>query len=151
MSGALDMSLDDIIKSSKKTTGGGHGRGHEAGGPSRRVPNRTANRSAPYSSGKVRALRISCGCRIRASYRPPDCSQLGVAARHVLTAQAGGFPAPTARASSIDIDTKLYISNLEFGVSNEDIKPKEEEEAALWSETNGVRPAAFRISIASLS
>ncbi|KAG6490446.1 hypothetical protein ZIOFF_051743 [Zingiber officinale] len=103
MSGALDMSLDDIIKSSKKTTGGGHGRGHEAGGPSRRVPNRTANRSAPYSSGKVR-------------------SQLGVAARHVLTAQAGGFPAPTARASSIDIDTKLYISNLEFGVSNEDIK-----------------------------
>ncbi|KAG6476505.1 hypothetical protein ZIOFF_065747 [Zingiber officinale] len=72
-------------------------------------------------------------------------------------AQVGGFPAPTARASSIETGTKLYISNLEFGVSNEDIKffgylePKEEEEAALWSEANGVRPATFRTSMASLS
>ncbi|XP_042460759.1 THO complex subunit 4A-like [Zingiber officinale] len=130
MSSALDMSLNDIIKSSKKTAGGGRGRGREAGGPSRRAPNRTSNRSAPYSSEK------------HGMYS---------------TAQAGDFPAPTARASSIDTDTKLYILNLEFGVLNEDIKffgylePKEEEEAALWSEANGVRPAAFRTSMASLS
>ncbi|KAG6527496.1 hypothetical protein ZIOFF_009599 [Zingiber officinale] len=130
MSGALDMSLDDIIKSSKKTTGGGRGRGREAGGPSRRAPNRTANRSAPYSSGKHDMYSM---------------------------AQASGFPAPTARASSIDTGTKLYISNLKFGMSNEDIKfvgylePKEEEEAALWSEANGVRHATFRTSMASLS
>ncbi|XP_042465955.1 THO complex subunit 4A-like [Zingiber officinale] len=126
MSGALD----DIIKSSKKTAGGGRGRGREAGGPSRRAPNRTANRSTPYSSGKHNMYS---------------------------TAQTGGFPAPTARASSIDTGTKLYISNLEFGVSNEDIKffgylePKEEEEAALWSDANGVRHATFRTSMASLS
>ncbi|KAG6491287.1 hypothetical protein ZIOFF_052625 [Zingiber officinale] len=58
MSGALDMSLDDIIKSSKKIVDDGRGQGREAGGPSRGAPNRTANRSAPYSSGKVRALGI---------------------------------------------------------------------------------------------
>ncbi|XP_042437105.1 THO complex subunit 4B-like [Zingiber officinale] len=72
MSGTLDMSLDDIIKSSKKTASGGRGRGRE---------------HDMYSA-----------------------------------AQVGGFPAPTARASSIETGTKLYISNLEFGVSNEDIK-----------------------------
>ncbi|XP_042465713.1 THO complex subunit 4A-like [Zingiber officinale] len=137
MSGALNMSLDDIIKSSKKTAGGGRGRGRDAGGPSRRVPNRTANRSAPYSSGKA----------------PNSVWQHDM----YSTTQAGGFPAPTTRASSIDTGTKLYISNLEFGVSNEDIKffgylePKEEEEAALWSEANGVRHATFRTSMASLS
>ncbi|XP_042419078.1 THO complex subunit 4B-like [Zingiber officinale] len=102
MSGALDMSLDDIIKSSKKTAGGGRGRGREGGGPSRRAPNRTANRSAPYSAGKA----------------PDSVWQHGM----YSTAQAGGFPAATARASSIETGTKLYISNLEFGVSNEDIK-----------------------------
>ncbi|KAG6518772.1 THO complex subunit 4A-like [Zingiber officinale] len=129
MSGALDMSLENIIKSSKKTAGGGRGRGREAGGSSRRAPNRTANRSAPYSSGKA----------------PNSVWQHDM----YSTAQAGGFPVATARASSIDIGTKLYILNLEFGVSNEGIK--EEEEAALWSEANGVRPAAFRTSMASLS
>ncbi|KAG6523095.1 hypothetical protein ZIOFF_012948 [Zingiber officinale] len=122
MSGTLDMSLDDIIKSSKKTTDDGRERSREAGGPSRRAPNRTANRSAPYSSGKHDMYS---------------------------TAQASGFPAPTTRASSIETGTKLYISNLEFGVSNEDIK--EEEEAALWSEANGMRPATFRTSMVSLS
>ncbi|KAG6510281.1 THO complex subunit 4B-like [Zingiber officinale] len=102
MSGTLDMSLDNIIKSSKKTAGGGRGQGREASGPSRRAPNRTANRSTPYSSGKA-----------------PDSVW-----QHDMysTAQAGGFPALTARASSIETGTKLYISNLEFGVSNEDIK-----------------------------
>ncbi|XP_042465605.1 THO complex subunit 4B-like [Zingiber officinale] len=129
MSGTLDMSLDDIIKSSKKTTDDGRERSREAGGPSRRAPNRTANRSAPYSSGKA-----------------PDSVW-----QHDMysTAQASGFPAPTTRASSIETGTKLYISNLEFGVSNEDIK--EEEEAALWSEANGMRPATFRTSMVSLS
>ncbi|KAG6530648.1 hypothetical protein ZIOFF_012891 [Zingiber officinale] len=102
MSSALDMSLNDIIKSSKKTAGGGRGRGREAGGPSRRAPNRTSNRSAPYSSEKAPNLVWQHGM--------------------YSTAQAGDFPAPTARASSIDTDTKLYILNLEFGVLNEDIK-----------------------------
>ncbi|XP_074561561.1 THO complex subunit 4A-like isoform X2 [Curcuma longa] len=103
MSSALDMSLDDIIKSNKKSNVGGRGRGRGSGaGPSRRFPNRSANRSAPYSVGKA----------------PESAWQHDM----YSAAPAGGFPAPTARASSIETGTKLYISNLEYGVSNEDIK-----------------------------
>lgn len=35
---------------------------------------------------------------------------------------AAAFPSRSARSSSIETGTKLYISNLEYGVSNEDIK-----------------------------
>ncbi|WOL00694.1 THO complex subunit 4A-like [Canna indica] len=103
MSSALDMSLDDIIKNNKKPAGGG-GRGRSRGsgaGPARRVPNRTSNRSAPYSTGKA----------------PNSAWQ-----HDKYVAQMGAFPTPAARASSIETGTKLYISNLEYGVSNEDIK-----------------------------
>ena len=34
----------------------------------------------------------------------------------------GAVAAAAARSSSIESGTKLYISNLEYGVSNEDIK-----------------------------
>ena len=40
----------------------------------------------------------------------------------MYAAQMGGLPAPAARASAIETGSKLYISNLEYGVSNEDIK-----------------------------
>ncbi|CAL9198677.1 unnamed protein product, partial [Musa hybrid cultivar] len=102
MSSALDMSLDDIIKNNKQSAPGGRGRGRGSGaGPARRVPNRSANRSAPYSVGKA-----------------PDSAWQ----HDMFAAQMGGVPAPAARASSIETGTKLYISNLEYGVSNEDIK-----------------------------
>ncbi|CAL9749667.1 unnamed protein product [Musa acuminata subsp. burmannicoides] len=102
MSSGLDMSLDDIIKNNKKSAAGGRGRGRGSGtGPARRVPNRSANRSAPYSFGKA-----------------PDSAWQ----HDIYAAPMGGFPAPAARASSIETGTKLYISNLEYGVSNEDIK-----------------------------
>lgn len=59
MSTALDMALDDIIKTSKKSGGGG-GRGRNRAssfspgpGPARRFPNRAANRTAPYAAVKV--------------------------------------------------------------------------------------------------
>ncbi|KAJ0979465.1 hypothetical protein J5N97_014939 [Dioscorea zingiberensis] len=111
MSSALDMSLDDLIKNNKKSpagpAGGGNsrGRGRSSGaGPARRVPNRSGNRAAPYSVGK----------------QAPD-----TAWQHDLYSgdRMSAFPAQAAgRASSIELGTKLYISNLDYGVSNEDIK-----------------------------
>ncbi|XP_039129206.1 THO complex subunit 4A-like isoform X2 [Dioscorea cayenensis subsp. rotundata] len=110
MSSALDMSLDDLIKNSKKSApagAGGNSRGRgrasaSSAGPARRVPNR--NRAAPYSVGKA-----------------PD-----TAWQHDLYSSGdriSAFPPQAAgRASSIELGTKLYISNLDYGVSNEDIK-----------------------------
>nr|GMD67138.1 THO complex subunit 4A-like [Ipomoea batatas] len=97
---ALSMSLDDLIKKNKRSGGGNsRGRGRGSGsGPARRIPNRSVNRSAPYATAKVSTFfRFLYGNR----YRLTTC---------------GG------RASSIETGTKLYVSNLEYGVSNEDIK-----------------------------
>lgn len=49
------MSLDDIIKSNKKSGSGNfRGRGRGSGpGPARRFNNRGANRAAPYATSKV--------------------------------------------------------------------------------------------------
>ncbi|XP_057508797.1 THO complex subunit 4A-like [Actinidia eriantha] len=90
---ALDMTLDDLIKTNKKSGGGGgnfrgRGRAPSGPGPARRFPNRGANRPAPYTTRKAMAY----------------------------AGQTDG------RVSSIETGTKLYISNLDYGVSNEDIK-----------------------------
>ena len=62
MSSALDMSLDDMIKNSKKSGFAnfrGRGRGRSSGaGPARRLPNRAGNRSAPYTAAKVHTLSL---------------------------------------------------------------------------------------------
>ncbi|XP_011624054.1 THO complex subunit 4A isoform X2 [Amborella trichopoda] len=108
MSSALDMSLDDLIKNNKKSGGGGGGgvmRGRNRGGtsgPVRRIQNRTANRAAPYSMGKA----------------APETTW-----QHDLFADpVGPYGVQAARPSAIETGTKLYISNLDYGVSNEDIK-----------------------------
>ncbi|CAK7331608.1 unnamed protein product [Dovyalis caffra] len=101
MSSALDMSLDDIIKNSKKSGSGnfrgrdrGRGRGRPSGtGPARRFPNRGPNRAAPYPTAKA-----------------PES-----------TWQHDMFRDQSGRTSSLE-GNKLYISNLDYGVSNEDIK-----------------------------
>lgn len=51
------MSLDDLIKTSKKSgSGNARGRGRASGpGPARRLPNRAANRTTPYAAAKVEA------------------------------------------------------------------------------------------------
>ncbi|KAL9675136.1 hypothetical protein QQ045_003337 [Rhodiola kirilowii] len=51
----------------------------------------------------------------------------------MYTDQAASFPpaAQGGRASTIETGTKLYISNLEYGVSIEDIKLLEEEETEI--------------------
>ncbi|KAL6532609.1 hypothetical protein OROHE_014031 [Orobanche hederae] len=95
MSGtALDMTLEDLIKSNKKSAA--RGRGRTAGpGPARRQPNRSANRAGPYSVPKA-----------------PE-SAWG----HDMFSDGG-----RALPSAIETGTKLYISNLDYGVSTEDIK-----------------------------
>ncbi|KAI3450422.1 hypothetical protein Pfo_007087 [Paulownia fortunei] len=95
MSGAaLDMTLDDLIKTNKKSTARGRGRSAAPGpGPDRRLPNRSANRAVPYAIPKA-----------------PE-SAWG----HDMFSGGG-------RASSIETGTKLYIANLDYGVSSEDIK-----------------------------
>lgn len=105
MSGALDVSLDDLIKRNKKSgSGNSRGRGRGSGpGPARRLPNRGANRAAPYAAAAVKA--------------PESTWQ-----HDMFSNQGGAFPPQSGRASGIETGTKLYISNLDYGVSNEDIK-----------------------------
>ncbi|KAF8395096.1 hypothetical protein HHK36_019037 [Tetracentron sinense] len=107
MSSALDMSLDDLIKNNKKSGGGGNSRGRGRGsgpGPARRLPNRGSDRATPYSMGKP--------------VQAPESAW-----QHDMFAdQAMAYPAQAGRASAIETGTKLYISNLDYGVSNEDIK-----------------------------
>ncbi|KAF5953780.1 hypothetical protein HYC85_006636 [Camellia sinensis] len=111
----LDMSLDDIIKMNKKSGGGGggggggganpRGRARNSGpGPARRLPNRSSNRTTPYSAGMVQA--------------PETTWQHDMFADHATAA----YPAQVGRVSAIETGTKLFISNLDYGVSNEDIK-----------------------------
>ncbi|XP_047342637.1 THO complex subunit 4A-like [Impatiens glandulifera] len=90
----LDKSLDDLINMSKKSEGG-RARNSVGPGPSRRHHNLTSNRAAPYSIRQVVA---------------PDTSNLQ---QHDMFA---------GRVSSIETGTKLLISNLDYGVTDEDIK-----------------------------
>nr|XP_043619254.1 THO complex subunit 4A-like [Erigeron canadensis] len=100
---ALDMSLDDLIKNNKKSGGDGgsrgRGRGRSSGpGPTRRFNNRGAHRATPYGGPKAPVA----------------------AWKHdMFPDQAMGIG---GRSSAVETGTKLYISNLDYGVSNEDIK-----------------------------
>ncbi|KAL1826724.1 hypothetical protein ACET3Z_005136 [Daucus carota] len=101
---ALDKSLDDLINDNKKSSRGGRGRGRSYGpGPARRSNNRSSNRPAPYSS------------------KAPDSAwQHDMFSSDQAMANQGYVD--RNRASSIETGTKLYISNLDYGVSQEDIK-----------------------------
>ncbi|KAJ3699413.1 hypothetical protein LUZ61_003118 [Rhynchospora tenuis] len=105
MASALDMTLDDIIKTNKKkpsSNGGGAGPKRRnrpvgaAGGPARRNFKRAGKRPLPIS-------------------KAPDAAW-----QHDLFNDE--HPAKMARISSIETGTKLYISNLDYGVSNDDVK-----------------------------
>ncbi|CAA7042266.1 unnamed protein product [Microthlaspi erraticum] len=120
MSGGLDMSLDDIIKSNRKPTGsrgrgnggsssGGRVFGGTGSGPSRRFANRVGNRAAPYSRPVQQQAHDAMW-------------QNDVFATDASVAAAFGHQSAGIGGSSIETGTKLYISNLDYGVSNEDIK-----------------------------
>ena len=58
-------------------------------------------------------------CRIQA----PDSTWQHDMYSDQVPGAAGAYPGPAGgRASAIETGTKLYISNLDYGVSNEDIK-----------------------------
>uniref|UniRef100_A0ACD5TZC5 Uncharacterized protein n=2 Tax=Avena sativa TaxID=4498 RepID=A0ACD5TZC5_AVESA len=120
MAETLDMTLDDIIKNNKKgnpssggggrrregrrgsASGGSGGAAASAGGvgPNRRAFKRSGNRAAPYQPPKA----------------PESAWQHDKFADVAARGGAGG------RVSAIETGTKLFITNLDFGVSSEDIK-----------------------------
>ncbi|KAL6574747.1 hypothetical protein OROMI_012032 [Orobanche minor] len=96
----LDMSLDDMINMNKTSR---TGRRQSGLGPARRDPGRSVARAAPYSFSAARA---------------PE-SQWD----HRMFASEAAFPVPGgARVSAIETGTKLLISNLHYGVTDEDIE-----------------------------
>ncbi|CAF2335444.1 hypothetical protein HID58_038671 [Brassica napus] len=101
MSTGLDMSLDDMIAKNRKSRGSGPARGSGSGsGPIRRNnPNRKSNRSAPYQSAKA-----------------PESTW-----EHDMYSD-GSQAFPSRSSAGIETGTKLYISNLDYGVMNDDIK-----------------------------
>nr|GEW19767.1 THO complex subunit 4A-like [Tanacetum cinerariifolium] len=104
----LDMSLDDIVKLNKKTKGSensSRSKPRNSGpGPSRRLPNRANNRSTPYGAQKVEAPDAAWG-------------------HDMYEGHAAANTGRSSRGSSgIETGTKLLINNLDYGVSNEDIK-----------------------------
>ncbi|KAK9072743.1 hypothetical protein SSX86_009178 [Deinandra increscens subsp. villosa] len=104
----LDVSLDDMIKMNKKSRASENPRSrarNSGPGPSRRLPNRASRRSTPYGGEKVEAPDTAWGHDMYEGHA------------------AGGHPARSNQMSSgIETGSKLLISNLDYGVSNEDIK-----------------------------
>lgn len=110
MTSALDMSLEDLIKNNKQNlvkNRGGRGRSRRgkptSSGPVRKNPTRSAARPSPYSLAKP-------------VQRAPEGQW-----EHDLF-EEGASVAPLRPNTGIETGTKLFISNLDFGVSNEDIK-----------------------------
>ncbi|PKA61890.1 hypothetical protein AXF42_Ash008722 [Apostasia shenzhenica] len=107
MSSSLHVSLDDLIKKNKKSPGG----------YSRGAAEDTAA-SALLSESPTNP-RIAL---FRSEDRPRDPNSGWK--YNMFTDQMVAFIDPTAaaRGSATETRTKLYISNLDYGVSNEDIK-----------------------------
>ncbi|PWA90436.1 nucleotide-binding alpha-beta plait domain-containing protein [Artemisia annua] len=108
----LDMSLEDIINKNKnsaaaggsRSSRGGRGRGGSSDsgvGPTRRFDNKVPPRTNPYAA---------------APHPPPSVSYAPPQALHVPQMMVGRPP------TNSEAGTKLYISNLDYEVTNEDIK-----------------------------
>uniref|UniRef100_A0A0D9WX25 RRM domain-containing protein n=1 Tax=Leersia perrieri TaxID=77586 RepID=A0A0D9WX25_9ORYZ len=112
MSSGLDMSLDDLIKQSKTTTTttrpkGGPAASSSSGGPTRRGPPPPA-RSAPYLT--------------TAGPKATAASPYGVYSEHVAAMAGIVQRPPPPGARTLETGTKLHISNLDSGVTVEDVQ-----------------------------
>ncbi|GBG62045.1 hypothetical protein CBR_g28521 [Chara braunii] len=123
MGSALDMSLDDLIKSSKTAgrgagRGGGRGAGRGAlGGRGRGVFRRAGRGFARGgnlgAAGPIRRVGTQRGLLRAAPYS---------AVKNDLLRGVSKVQGAVVRTVELQTGTKLYISNLDFNVSNDDIK-----------------------------
>lgn len=103
------MTLDEIIRNKKRSRGqNGHFHGNNTGsggtGPQRRAPpNRDRTGTAPYRPVKQNAMKAPVQVSTEAVKTQPS----KMAARGGISTYGG---------------TRLYISNLHYGVSDEDIE-----------------------------
>ncbi|KAK3001497.1 hypothetical protein RJ639_020490 [Escallonia herrerae] len=136
MSDHLDKSLDEIIKMKEKSRSASHrdnpqGRGRTGGfhsgtgpAPVRRFADRAAARPAPYLPPNLSKDSISLLKRpqqvvtvtLKRILREIQCEMQSLRVQETLIDGVFGADADA------DAGKKLYISNLDFGVSNEDIK-----------------------------
>nr|XP_019939730.1 PREDICTED: THO complex subunit 4-like [Paralichthys olivaceus] len=116
MSDKMNMSLDDIIKMNKK---GGSGRGGGSSGPG--ASSGRAGGSSRQTRGRQSNFNRERNNRPAPYTRPrelPDKWQHDMFEDHV-----GGRRAPSSgRDRSVESNGKLLVSNLDFGVSESDIK-----------------------------
>ncbi|KAH9609777.1 hypothetical protein KSS87_012767 [Heliosperma pusillum] len=105
MANHLDMSLDDLIKNNKSSSSSG-GRHRSGAAPPRRFDNRAANRAAPYSMPRA----------------PDSLWKHDMYGSRGSFGGGGGGDGRRGGSSSIETGTKLYISNLDYGVSTDDVK-----------------------------
>lgn len=114
MANKMDMSLDDIIRLNKKGGGGRDGAASRAGGGSGRAG---GPRSRPNNFNRERVNRSTPYTRPR---ELPDKWQHDMFEEH---SGSGGHRGPSARVErNEDSSGKLLVSNLDFGVSDSDIK-----------------------------
>ncbi|KAJ0657764.1 putative RNA-binding domain superfamily [Helianthus annuus] len=108
MAERLDMTLDDIIKNNKKSAGSDTNTTFRGGGPGRsRGLGRSHGREPEPASGPTRRVDNRVLTRMKPYFVPQ--------AFHVQNVMVGG-------ESSSEAGTRLYISNLDYEVTNEDIK-----------------------------
>ncbi|KAI3976947.1 hypothetical protein MKX01_008805 [Papaver californicum] len=119
MATALDMSLDDIIKSNKgKGNSGGRGRGR----------GRVRQGQAQAQGGTLnrgKAMRVASKGSLKVKARPSGFKSTAKPSRTKgISLQPDLFEDSLVAAgySGIETGTKLYVSNLDVGVTNEDIK-----------------------------
>ncbi|KAE7996816.1 hypothetical protein FH972_001506 [Carpinus fangiana] len=108
MSKKLDMSLDDVIRDSRRSGGHndssrGRGRASSGPGPDRRFASRNAVRTVPY-------------------YVPQPMQAVNPLFQQQVVNPIFQQQMMLGGGSNTEEGTKLYISNLDYGVTNEDIQ-----------------------------